>query len=452
MSKNRLNLDFSLSTNSERALYIQQYLTDPQFTQTPPTPAELEMLANYLLWGKDPKTGKNVVQDKSIQIESRNSTWSTPPVESFDALIESPTFNEAQFTHNANAPTHAQKKTFSRTEARSQCPPHLLSTFEDLWHRIDIIELSIVYYELKIGKRKLPPRPALLSRFSEEERFKIQNRAESWNLLQYSKQRHLLVELRREQYTLRDTYQTSLLPNLYPTLNEDEPRFDITDDLIVLPLGLKTEKTSVLFKPKNQLNPFSFSENELGALSKTYWTARKHLDSQTEVAPSSFVIDLRKPEHIASLLSKYNDVLPDVEGADPIIRQLYDTLFYYIDFTELDPIQADLVHLKLHKKKINTEIAAYLNSHYGRAYTPNYISTIFRQRIIPQVAQAVSEHLTQIGEIFFPENFKTCTTCGRILLANEANFTHRTRSKDGFSNRCKQCDSVARKKRKGGKS
>lgn len=457
--KNRLDLDFSLSTNQERVAFITEYLKSPQFQTSPPTESELETIANYVLWGKDPTTGKNVVQDKSIQIETRNSTWSTPSVESFDALIESPTFNEAQFTQSAISPARHHRSPFSRADARRQCPAHLLPTLEDLWRRIDTIDLQICYYELDHGKRQNPPRPQLLSKFSESDQIRLHEKAAKWPMYYYLKQRHLLVELRREQYTIRDSYQYSLLPNTAPALIEPETPFDIQTDFIVLPLGVVTPKTALMFKESNSLNPSTYSEEDLVELNRIYWKARRQLSyyerSNAEDDPDQIRIDFRNPSHVCALITKYFEAKTDfsAEGADPTntLHSLYDTLFYYIDFANLEPIQADLIHLKLHKHKINSEIAAYLNKTYGRAYTPNYISTILHQRIIPAINRAAANHLHQVGELFFPEEFKTCTCCGRTLLIGEDNFMHRTRSRDGYSNRCKRCDSVERKKRKGGK-
>lgn len=57
---NRLNLNFKLTTTEERAAFLKEYLEDPQFKRRPPTEEELETMANYVLWGKDPLSGLNV--------------------------------------------------------------------------------------------------------------------------------------------------------------------------------------------------------------------------------------------------------------------------------------------------------------------------------------------------------------------------------------------------------
>ena len=92
--KNRLNLDFSIQSITDRKAFIDTYLYTPQFKNLPPTKEELETIANYILWGKE-EDGKSLVQKKQIQIKTKNSTWTSQSnLSSLDELFESPTFNE----------------------------------------------------------------------------------------------------------------------------------------------------------------------------------------------------------------------------------------------------------------------------------------------------------------------------------------------------------------------
>jgi hypothetical protein len=59
MATSRLKLDFNLKTNIERKQFLDNYLHSEIFTKYPPTEDELEMMGNYVLWGKDPTTGLN---------------------------------------------------------------------------------------------------------------------------------------------------------------------------------------------------------------------------------------------------------------------------------------------------------------------------------------------------------------------------------------------------------
>ena len=89
-----------------------------------------------------------------------------------------------------------------------------------------------------------------------------------------------------------------------------------------------------------------------------------------------------------------------------------------------------------------------INKKYNKSYTANYISTIFRQKIIPRINETAEFHAKIIENLSFPENFKKCTGCGKVLLVDPDKFVRKSRSKDGFSTRCKICDRNDRQKKK----
>ena len=148
---NRLKLDFSLNSNIERKNFLATYLESPQFKSKPLTSEELETCANYVLWGRG-ENGKNVVQNKEIEIETRHKTWSnTKEVESLDALLETPTFNEQVIVRPNQAITKIAKENFNRTDALKNCPDSLKETFIALFKEIDNLDLLLNYYDLKTG-------------------------------------------------------------------------------------------------------------------------------------------------------------------------------------------------------------------------------------------------------------------------------------------------------------
>jgi hypothetical protein len=65
----------------------------------------------------------------------------------------------------------------------------------------------IEQYELNHGKRVKEIRPELLRKFDEEELCTMRELVTHWNQYRYLKKRHQLVEMRREQYTLRDAFR-----------------------------------------------------------------------------------------------------------------------------------------------------------------------------------------------------------------------------------------------------
>ena len=442
MAANRLKLDFSIQTTNGRRDFVNEYVTQPQFQKSPLSEDELETIANYILWGKD-EDGLNISQKGLVQIETRNKTWQRDDTESLDALMESPTFSEASFRRPTEARTRVAREVFDRKKTLRECPPYLVPVFEDLFNRIDYIELTINFYEFAHGRRKEPPREALLKRFSESEIQSAEAVAAKWNQFKYLKQRHLIVELRREQFTLRDTYIEKHVRHTppEPEIEPVDPDFDA--EIPVFPLGLAAGPIGgLVFREEENLNPSNYTEADLAKVLKFYW------DKKSESRPTIF-FDFTELEHIYELFSQLNE-LEDSIGALPVnsnLGKLLDTLKYYISLTDLTEAQQEILDLKINKTK-NQDIADYINKKYSKSYTANYISTIFRQKIIPRINETAEFHAKVIENLSFPENFKKCTGCGKTLLIDADKFVRKSRSKDGFSTRCKICDRNDRQKKK----
>lgn len=467
---NRLALDFSLTTNQERVVFIQEYLQQPQFTTKPPTAQELETIANYILWGKDPVSGLNAQQEGLTPLFTKHGTWFGPDkVESLDGLLEQPQFNEASLHPLDQVPLRQPRQVFSRRKALAECPPYMVDTFTDLFARIDHLDLVVEYWDLMHGKRKNPIRPTLLNKFSSEEQATIEQEAASLNQSQYLARRHLLVDLRREQYILRDQYAE-------PVVLMDTPRYTpvmeppvLAVDVPVLPLGLVPASStslapegpdrarSLVFVAKSSLVPASFNEEELAAISSLYWdnhrtksnSSTNSLGDVTIAAPNGtqLAIDMREVEHVYQVLQQWCDL---TEAIDPddftcTLPRLLATVTFYAEWAELDGIQQEIFDMKV-KRVRNVEIAGAINAKWGKSYTPNYVSTIFRQKIIPKICEAAKYHEKVVGSLFFEEEFKACKDCGRVLLLDPCNFTRSSRSKTGYGPRCKACESLKRKR------
>ena len=449
MKTNRLNLNFNLIYIDERKEFIDAYLSTPQFIERPPSQSELETMANYILWGKSRTTNKNLVQDKEIQIATRAGLWdaNAAKVESLDNLLTQPTFSEQQIL-SSDAPRYKYpKETFSRSLARKTADPDSLRILESLWREIDTLDLELNYYDLIHGKRIKPPREELRQQFSEDEQQRLKESAATLTQFTYLKKRHLLVELRREQFTIRDTYSSTWTPHILsapPPIPTSSP--NIETDFPCAPIGLRYESDQVggstiwerLFPTDRYPIPSDFTQDELRQILQFYWTRA--------IEPNTY--DFRDPSHIGKTFEQFEQ-LKD-EQNDEFLSNSSDflqTLQFYINRADLTPTQREILGMKL-KKVSNPDIASYINKKYNKSYTINYISTIFRQKIIPQICAAASTHADIIENLTFPENFKKCKTCGRILLLNSTNFVKKSRSPDGFSTQCKICDREARVKAK----
>lgn len=439
MAQNRLHLDWSINSSIERKTFVDDYLQKIRFT---PTEDELETIANYILFGKDPD-GRNASQKGEIQIETRNKTWQRDDTESLDALTESPTFNEASLRQPTEARPKISREVFDRQKALAQCPAHLRQTFENLFARIDKLELAIQFWELDHNKRKEPPRTALLKRFDESEIAAARAQASKWNQFHYLKQRHLIVELRREQFTLRDSFVEMHQRHTPPEPDLAPAHLDFDAEIPVFPLGLVGAPFSdLVFRPENKLNPFSYTEKELDVLTHHYWNKK----SQSRL---QLFFDFGELEHVYELFGQLNELEEEIDDLplESNLKKLLDTLKYYVELTDLTEAQREILDLKIDKMK-NQDIADIINKKYGKSYTANYISTIFRQKVIPRINEAAQFHALIVENMCFEENFKKCNGCGKILLADAHNFVRKSRSKDGFSTRCKNCDRADRQKKK----
>lgn len=441
-NKNRLNLDFALSTTEQRTQFINSYITRDEFIKKPLTSDELETISNYILWGKDPSTLKNAKQEKLIEFETRQKTWDSRTVESLDAILESPVTHESQLKSINSTPLKATKITFSRQEAIKQAPPHILNSLKELWRKIDETDLIINFYDLAHNKRKNAPREELLEQFSPPEQLLLQERASSLNQFKYLKLRHLLVELRREQFTLRDSYKTSIQRHSVDHYSPESTTF-FDSDINVYPLGIinSSSYSSKIFNVSKMPAPADFSQDELKQISELIWNHSK--------SPRSRHFDFRNLEHLYNAFLMMEDIKDSVErledSSESTLKSFLETLKYYYEITELTDFQKEILELKT-KKTTNQDIAIYINKKYGKTYNDNYISTIFRQKILVKIIETVELHYEVVKNLFFEENFKKCKDCGATLLICSDNFVKKAKSKDGFSIRCKKCEKEKRQR------
>lgn len=436
---NRLRLDFSIDSAQQRAEFLNKYIQTLNFE---PNSDELEMMGNYLLWGRN-SDGLNSVQSKDVFIPTKSGTWDRDEPESLETLMEDPNFSEVRFRSMATAVIRKSSQKFSREEALANAPEPLKQTFRELFRSIDTTELLCNYWEIAHGKREKPPRDQLLGKFDEKELEELRAQASSLTQPSYWKKRHLLVELRRQQYTLRDSYApTSYIGT--PTTDTDPaeppspPCFGV--DIDVRPLGVYTPE---LFKDEEwyATAALSLEEDELNRISHLYWKTK-----EKPVSSNARAIDFRNPDHLSEIIAALPDLSLQIAQQEENweeTQKFLDAFNYYIELAHLDGIHTDILQQKIAQKR-NQDIAAFVNEKYGKSYNMNYISTIFRQRILPDIAKAAEYHMRLLEEMAYPENWKKCSCCGRLLLRDTDHFVRKSNSKDGFTGRCKACDKKAR--------
>ena len=432
---NRLKLDFSLETAEERKNFIDTYIVQfPDLTNT-----EAETIANYLLWGKDDQ-GVPIGADTELK-----TRWTkTNDLDSLDEVLENPALVNVQFAPITEAvPLRKVRQTFDRAQVRDSMPDYLRDSFETLWRQIDTDDLLICYYELGNGKREKPPRKELLDRFSEEDQRLLSLRAAELSQYEYLKLRHELIELRQEQFTLRDSYVSTITNHQgLPGLRQSYRRYGL--DLTILPLGVKAGILGdLIFQPN--FDPAALNEKQLHLVGD-------FINEQEKLESGFTTIDFRNLETLYQLYLNRSECEDQIEQenedhfVEGSLEDIYRTLDFYEGISDLTEAQRKLLRLK-EKGYKNADIAEIINEDFGKSYTANYISTVFRQKTLTKIIDAVKLHEDTVKNYNNPDMYKKCTRCGRVLLLDERNFVHKNRSKDGFQNRCKSCEKEVRKQK-----
>ncbi|MBQ2177044.1 MAG: hypothetical protein II453_18995, partial [Alphaproteobacteria bacterium] len=316
---NRLKLNFQLETAQERSDFINTYIT----TLDNITAAEANTIANYLLWGKD---DSGIAVGADLDLETKWTREENSP-DSLDAVLESPSASHI-YVRGLNEATIYKKprNVFDRAETRKEVPPHLLETFENLWRLIDEIDLEINFYEEYVGKRDKPPRDELLKKFSPEETELIRQRALKLNQYTYLKRRHELIDLRREQFTIRDSYRSTL--NVTQSMFAPRSNSTVFDcDIEVLPLGLADTPTGNLIFDRN-FDPARYNEEQLRKISNLVW-AKKKINPET-------AFDFRNLEAVYQLYLYKFEILDQAEK-DKLSSKLEPnqlSLIHTLDFYE----------------------------------------------------------------------------------------------------------------------
>lgn len=394
------NLNFELVTSNER----RDFINSKDLSKL--TPKELELCANYILYGKDPdKDLTSVVDRKEVQIKTKFQSYSKKEPVSLDALLESPTFNERILQPKTT--TYKKVKPSIDKEKAKDIPG-----MKELWEEIENMQKII---DMNTGKIDPP------------EDFQPLNKKQ----LYYMK--HNLIDLRRQQYYLMD----SAYPTIMPQQNKAMYFGAIIDGQMnypVFPRGMmRSERDSDFMNPR---------------MDKDGVAAATDLKLQKTKEKEKPYFNFLDKEHIYHLVLSYWDIKAAIENLpDSPLNNLLWTLDFYIEKARLNEQQMLIVRDK--KLKIpNKEIAKHLMDELGVYHQENYISTIWN-KITQQICDAAELNYDEWLCKDYDKAWKKCNTCQKELLRDARNFVRKTRASDGLTNSCKECDKVKRQARKG---
>ena len=155
-------------------------------------------------------------------------------------------------------------------------------------------------------------------------------------------------------------------------------------------------------------------------------------------------VTLTDPAVCSAILCNYSKLKEDSWG-----NFESDTWYLIYDFENVcDRALEDYpLYMKIVEYKIdgmqNIDIQEAIQQEFGIKHSLEYISSLWRNKIPKLIASAAED---QYLEWYFTQEekgeYKRCSRCGQIKLANNKYFSINGTSKDGFYSICKECRST----------
>jgi hypothetical protein len=402
-------LDYTLQNSSERLQFVRNYLeskpesvleAEQWFARNASTTNSnrfLETLANYILYSKDLKT-------KEIDIEPAKNTYRRKSPESLDALMDNPAFDENRFLP-------ADFNTYTKPKPRIHDSDSELPGMADLQHTIRGLQAKIDNGEYK-GK-------------------------DLWRA------KHILVDLRREQYALRDIHIKTIVFKRFTPPQYVRPELDVQSGYVREVVNLDGSAAN-----KNSTPTSSSLGEQNTPPEQNMLPAGDMVGTDWEWVEVGHAVDLTNPLHIYHLLERYSSLKESVyDDTDAPLRYLLYTLEEIVEKAELSPDRKYILIRKV-DRATNEQIRQELIDKMDKSFNVNYISTIFKREICNAIANTAKLEEDKWRARNQPERWKVCSTCKIKKLADPREFVRRKDSADGLSARCKKCDKKKRDQKK----
>lgn len=393
-----LNLDFSINTSKDRKRFIDEYTKQRIAEGYTFSQKEIGQMGDYILYGKD-EDGTSIVDRKEVDIDTRYSSYKKKRPESLEALMESPAFNE---TNILTTNIYKKEKPKIDREKDRDVPG-----IQELWKDIDRLDHRIKVTEGKEEDPKIKP-------FTSQQLYKA---------------KHHLIELRTQQYYLKDSVKPTIPPanpidRLY-TMHEQDIQWDsIGSEYSIAPLGLYSSN------PERFENPREIEE-------KDYRFNEK----------AKNILDFRNIEHIKELIEFYEElVTAATDKPESLLDDIIETLDFYIRFSDFDREKTIILEGKIKKLPV-VEIQKQLKEQLNIHHSPNYISTIYTQKICKEIAESAQLHYDMYMNREYVNMWKKCSQCGQTKFLDPRVFMRKSRSSDGYNSKCKKCCKENRKKK-----
>ena len=348
-----LKLDYTLESPEERKQLVEKILEDcPD-----PTPQYLETLADYLVLCME----KQEKKERKLLTENRMATVNKRET-SFEGLVSQ--------LENGEDGIYGMIS----NDKNQIFQPKVMITKKDVE---EIPGLAQLREAIKMWEQKLKTA-------SGRNAFIIKT---------------AIIELRKDQYVLRDAYRKPIIPksitrsrHFIPLEND----FSFDDEGYVVPEGVSLCDPKVV---STILCNYSLMKQESwGEFEKDLWYLMQEFDEVADAALKDY--------------------------------PLYDRICEY----KVDGLQ-------------NIDIQEKIQMEFGIKHSVEYISSLWRNKIPKLIASEAEDRL--LNWYFLNEmkgKYKKCSRCGEIKLAHNKYFSKNKTSKDGFYSICKCCRNSKAKK------
>ena len=365
----KIELDYNIYTAEDRCSTVNKMKLDDA------TERDLERVANYILYGK---SEKGVALPEAKTISTKHSTWKKKEPESLDALLENINFDEGTLKPASSKSVYTKPKPTISREKDAAIPGMV-----QLWEAIDAT--NVLYEEEKAKGKSL----------------------KAYYL------RHALIDLRKEQYYLKDLFHPTM--NTMGVLGHDVQQVSWTGDA-----AYSVTICDCAFTPDGILRYRGEADWE--------W----HI-----IAEHDF--DFTNSTHIYHLLDNYSALKMQV-SENPVC----DTAFLILAIEKLvEKTKLSCHRMHILERKVdhtpNDVIAAELEVQYGLKYAVNYISTIWTKEICVAIAKQGEVDKEEWLARYSPKKWKTCTKCHTKKLRDTRFFAKKKNTHDQLSPICRQC-------------
>ena len=412
--KRKYSLDYSIQRDCQRVAAIADILDT---LQTDPTPAQLQQMGSYILYGKD-ENGLNAA--KRGEIMTNNTRYQSYRKKedknmSLDELLDKPTADQQSLRDMTQKRTYTvPKQTIARprySKSGELIDPgdSDIPGMTDLWDSIDRLERTIATYKGQLAPTE--DTPQLNS---------------DYRLYQL---KHWLIDLRRHQYYLKDSYKPAL-----HFLALDRPRAQYIDWSQDCAYWMTFQQwqdrvdNALLHTISQNIDDYQSKVTPTGVFVK--WVVRQH------------TFDWEDPFQVAALINNY-DLLYDTfrDKINTYGRTFIFDFQRYRALANLNEVQEFLLTRKIQHIPYYL-VLEELEKRFGITYNENHMSFIMARTIPKLIATAAKK--ARILAQTPPQQLKTCYRCKKQLPRTTLFFSRNASRKDGFSSNCKDCDKQRR--------